>query len=271
MHRCFSASLRTVRAVALAGVLLLGIGHSWAQATQQQEKPAGSDPFAGYHDGLSSFAEKLTASPAQRSAESFKNTLAGLAVPEEFASTRTGSMPVAMKRVQQLRPLLEPILREEGLPPELAAVVLVESGGQATALSPKGARGLWQFMPETARRYGLTVTPQRDERLDVQKSTRAAARYLRDLHGQFGDWRLAFAAYNAGGEAVQRALERNRTNDFRQLISRQSLPLETRQYVPAVVNAMQMFGNTGGKVVAARNVSVGWILYAETHTTTGER
>jgi hypothetical protein len=63
----------------------------------------------------------------------------------------------AIKRVDQLRPIIEPILREESVPPELSAVVLVESGGSITALSPKGARGVWQFMPDTARRYGLVV------------------------------------------------------------------------------------------------------------------
>ena len=72
------------------------------------------------------------------------------------------------------------------------AVVLVESGGRPTALSAKGALGIWQLMPQTARRYGLTVTPEKDERLDVLKATRAAARYLHDLYGQFSDWKLAW-------------------------------------------------------------------------------
>jgi membrane-bound lytic murein transglycosylase D len=82
----------------------------------------------------------------------------------------------AFSRVEALRPQLEPILHEEGIPEELLAVVLIESGGQQEALSRKGALGLWQLMPETARRYGLVVTPEVDERVDVQKSTRAASR-----------------------------------------------------------------------------------------------
>jgi membrane-bound lytic murein transglycosylase D len=162
--------------------------------------------------------------------------------------------------------MIEPILHEERVPTELAAIVLVESGGQPNALSPKGARGVWQFMPDTARRYGLVVSRDRDERLDIQRSTRAAARYLRDLHEQFGDWQLAFAAYNAGGDRVQRAIERNRTSDFAQLSSGQSLPLETRRYVPAVFNAMEKIGNAPGIVAPSRAARVPWILYAETKT-----
>ncbi|HEX7962607.1 MAG TPA: lytic transglycosylase domain-containing protein, partial [Terriglobales bacterium] len=73
----------------------------------------------------------------------------------------------------------------------------------------KGARGLWQFMPETARRYGLVVSESRDERMEITKSSRAAARYLRDLYKQFGDWRLALAAYNAGEQLVEQGVARN--------------------------------------------------------------
>ena len=110
------------------------------------------------------------------------------------------------------------------------------------ALSPKGALGLWQLMPDTARRYGLVVTASRDERLDVEKSTRAAARYLRDLYQQFGSWPLALAAYNAGEQGGPKAVERAGTRDFVQLSSLRLLPQETRNYVPAVLSAMQMLG-----------------------------
>ena len=140
--------------------------------------------------------------------------------------------------MQPLRPLLEPILREQGVPEDLTAVVLVESGGRPEALSAKGARGLWQLMPGTARRYGLVVTPAQDERLDVLKATRAAARYLQDLYAQFGAWDLALAAYNAGEQTVQRALQRSGGNFVRLSAS---LPQETRNYVPAVLAAQPLF------------------------------
>jgi membrane-bound lytic murein transglycosylase D len=164
--------------------------------------------------------------------------------------------------MQQLRPIIEPILREEHVPTDLSAIVLVESGGQPAALSRKGARGLWQFMPDTARRYGLIVNPERDERLDVGRSTHAAARYLRDLYGKFGDWQLTFAAYNAGEDLVQRAMERNRTKDFTLLSNGGSLPLETRRYVPAVINAINRGGNATDFIAVPR---ASWILYAETN------
>lgn len=108
----------------------------------------------------------------------------------------------AVARVTQLKLVLTPILNEEGIPNEVAAVVLVQSAGLIAALSPKGASGIWQFMPETALRYGLTVNPEVDERLDVQKSTRAAARYLKDLRIEFGGWPLALASALLGGDGL---------------------------------------------------------------------
>ncbi|MBI2956796.1 MAG: lytic transglycosylase domain-containing protein [Acidobacteria bacterium] len=123
----------------------------------------------------------------------------------------------------------------EGVPAELVAVGWVESRFNAAAVSPKGARGIWQLMPATARQYGLVVTPQRDERTDLERSTRAAARYLADLYARFGDWPLALAAYNAGPERVEAALGRGRSRDFSAL--RPWLPVETRLYVPAVLAA----------------------------------
>ncbi len=111
-------------------------------------------------------------------------------------------------------PMLAGILRAHRLPPGLLGVAAVESGFNPAALSPKGARGLWQLMPETARRYGLAVESERDDRLDPAKSTHAAARYMNDLYARFQDWPLALAAYNAGEGRVERALVRRGTGDF---------------------------------------------------------
>jgi hypothetical protein len=136
-------------------------------------------------------------------------------------------------------PSLVNILREKGLPASLMGVAAVESGFDPTALSPKGARGLWQLMPETARRYGLAVELERDERLDPVKSTHAAARYMRDLYTQFQDWPLTLAAYNAGENRVERAVNRTGTSDFWTLSRQGALPGETRRYVPAVLEKLR--------------------------------
>ncbi len=173
----------------------------------------------------------------------------------------------AVKRMRQLQPELEGILRNEGVPAELVAVVLIESAGRTTASSPREARGLWQFIPATARRYGLAITPLRDDRLDVAKSTRAAARYLRDLYLQFEDWRLALAAYNAGEQAVQRAIDRSGRADFGVLSSTKLLPEETRAYVPAVLAAVSLF-TEGADLTLREGATKNWrsarTLYATT-------
>jgi hypothetical protein len=164
------------------------------------------------------------------------------AAAQHALSLKLASPSAAVARVELLRSTIDPILRGEGVPVEFAAVVLIESGGNTNALSPKGARGLWQLMPDTARRYGLAVDGSRDERVDIEKSTRAASRYLSDLHQQFGSWPLALAAYNTGEQNLQRAITRGRSVDFNILSSSGFLPFETRSYVPAVLAATQSFG-----------------------------
>jgi peptidoglycan lytic transglycosylase D len=120
---------------------------------------------------------------------------------------------------------------------------MVESGFNPLALSPKGARGIWQFMPATAQRYGLPIGPMNDYRTHPEHSTRAAARYLRDLYRQFGDWKLALAAYNWGEDKVQRVIDRTGVRDFDEMSWRGLLPAETRNYVPAVLAVwMKMSG-----------------------------
>lgn len=132
--------------------------------------------------------------------------------------------------------LLGQILTEHGLPTSLLSVAKVESGFNRFALSPKGARGIWQFMPETARRYGLRVGGLLDERTDPERSTHAAALYLKDLYAMFGDWKLALAGYNAGEGRVQRIIRRTGITDFSRMAWLKLLPEETRRYVPAVLS-----------------------------------
>ena len=241
-------------ALALIGALLLGSGIGWGQNAPGTEVSA-TDPFAGYHSSLSKAADKALASPTPLTPAQPQPTPAG----EHIKPPRNENSVVrALTRMQQLRAVIDPILLEEQIPTEMAAIVLVESGGQPAALSPKGARGIWQLMPGTARRYGLVVSSVRDERMDIPKSTHAAARYLRYLYSQFGDWELAIAAYNAGENLIQHAIERHRTRDFSKLSSR-SIPLETQKYVPAVFEAM----SSVGKLAKTTTVRTLWKVFAD--------
>ncbi len=150
-------------------------------------------------------------------------------------------------RYSQHRDTLLRVLAEEQLPPELLAVALVESGFDPLALSPKGARGIWQLMPATAQRYGLTAQAAHDQRTQPEQATRAAARYLRDLFQLFSDWKLALAAYNAGEARVQRAINRAGSRDFDELARRGLLPSETQRYVPAVLAAWGLWSERAQK------------------------
>jgi membrane-bound lytic murein transglycosylase D len=133
--------------------------------------------------------------------------------------------------------MIQRILRERGLPEELAYTAMIESGFSPRAVSRVGAKGLWQFMEATARRYGLTVNRWVDERFDPVKSTVAAAKYLGDLYGLFGHWFLAQAAYNAGEARIGRAITRAKTSDFWALTRTRHLPNETKNFVPQILAA----------------------------------
>lgn len=171
-------------------------------------------------------------------------TVAAPTVPSEQFAKRI-PQPV-LARYGVYRNALRRILLEENLPPQLLAVALVESGFNPLALSPKGALGIWQLMPATAERYGLIVRTKNDHRTHPEHSTRAAAQYLRDLSRQFGDWKLALAAYNWGEDNVQRVINKTGIRDFDEMVRRGLLPLETRKYVPAVMAIWKNWTDNGG-------------------------
>jgi len=143
---------------------------------------------------------------------------------------RVRARPV-LSRAYELMPILRAAFAAEGVPPEIAWLAEAESTMDPSARSPVGAKGLFQLMPATAKSLGLsTMLP--DERADAEKSAHAAAKYLRTLHGKFGDWPLAFAAYNSGEGRVRRLLAAQSARDFAGISSH--LSVETRMYVPKV-------------------------------------
>ena len=149
-----------------------------------------------------------------------------------------------LQRAGRYRTLIGDILRREEMPSDLFYVAVIESGLNPRAYSRSRAVGLWQFMARTGRMMDLKLTHWIDERRDPTKATEAAARYLKDLFAEFGDWRLALAAYNGGPGRVRRAIARAGTNDYWQL----DLPRETKNYVPLFMAAAviakdpQLFG-----------------------------
>ncbi len=130
-------------------------------------------------------------------------------------------------------PIYEKIFREAGIPEEIKYLSIVESKLDPFAVSRVGATGPWQFMPATAKAYGLGMDSYVDERRDPVKACYAAAAYLRDSYMEFGDWLLAIASYNCGKSNVERAVEKAGALDFWAI--RQYLPTETRNYVPAFI------------------------------------
>jgi membrane-bound lytic murein transglycosylase D len=140
----------------------------------------------------------------------------------------------ALERGHRYLPRIREVFAQEGIPRDLAYVALVESAFKPTAYSRAKARGVWQFVRATGRRYGLDVDWWVDERSDPDKATRAAARYLKDLYALFGDWNLALAGYNAGEGKVLRAMRRYHTRDFWALRRTRGLRAETKNYVPLV-------------------------------------
>src|SRR5712671_3503268 len=154
-----------------------------------------------------------------------------------YFRTARGSAIVetGLRRAGRYREMVQRVLREEGVPQDLVFLAQAESAFLPQAVSKAGARGMWQFMSFAGHKYGLEKTWWVDERQDPEKATHAAARDLRDLYDQFGDWYLAMAAYNSGAGTVQHAIERTGYADFWELYRRNVLPKETKNYVPIIL------------------------------------
>jgi peptidoglycan lytic transglycosylase D len=153
-----------------------------------------------------------------------------------YFSTRGRSVfEGAWTRSGKYREMILRIFKEEGIPQDLIYLAQAESGFKPQALSRARARGMWQFMASRGVGYGLRRSWWVDDRQDPEKATRAAARHLKDLYNQFGDWYLAMAAYNSGPGNVQQAVRRTGYADFWELYKRNVLPGETKNYVPIIL------------------------------------
>ncbi|MDP9193632.1 MAG: transglycosylase SLT domain-containing protein [Acidobacteriota bacterium] len=149
-----------------------------------------------------------------------------------FSVDMKDSIQTSLMRSARYRKLIDKALAEQKLPKGLAYLPVIESAYIPTLTSRAGAHGIWQFMPATAREYGLRVDWWVDERADPEHSTRAAATYLRDLYRMFDDWSLALAAYNCGPGRIRRTLAKAGATSFWELLDAGLLPKETRGYVP---------------------------------------
>ncbi len=142
------------------------------------------------------------------------------------------------KRANKYFPIIEPILKEYGIPDDFKYLALIESGLQ-NITSPAGAKGFWQLMPETAKEYGLEVNSNVDERYNLEKSTVAACQYLLEAKKKFGNWTLAAAAYNAGKGGINKRIESQQVNSYYDLL----LVDETARYLPRIVAVKEILNN----------------------------
>lgn len=152
------------------------------------------------------------------------------------------TIEVGLERIGLYEPMFRRVFGEEGVPEGLMYLAQAESTFKPEAVSSSAARGMWQFMAPRGEEYGLRQNWWIDERSDPEKSTRAAARHLRDLFGQFGDWYLAMAAYNAGPGRIERAIREAGTADYWALADSGLLSSQAREYVPTIL-AMALIGS----------------------------
>lgn len=175
---------------------------------------------------------------------------------------RKKSVEIGLQRLGVYRETFQRIFKEEGVPQDLIFLGLVESNYHHNALSSAKAKGIWQFIEDTGRNYGLRIDWWVDERCDFEKSTRSACRYLKDLYEMFGDWYLAMAAYNSGENRILRILSSQPGKSYWEMCEDGNLPRETRNYVPAILASViiskdpDRFGITQRPPMASPFISV---------------
>jgi hypothetical protein len=145
---------------------------------------------------------------------------------------------LAIKRANRAFPIIEPILKKNGIPDDFKYLAVIESG-LVNVVSPAGARGIWQFMPETAKERGMEVNENVDQRYDLEKSTEAACRYFLSAKGKFGSWTLAAASYNGGMTGVNKQIEIQKVSNYYDLL----LTEETSRYVFRILALKEIMKN----------------------------
>lgn len=146
---------------------------------------------------------------------------------------------LVIKRANKVFPIIEPILKRNGVPDDFKYLAVIESS-LVNAVSPAGARGVWQFMPATAKEYGMEVTDQVDERYHIEKSTEAACKYLNDAYKKFGNWTLVAASYNGGMAGINRVLESQQVNSYYDALFYE----ETGRYVFRILALKEIMRNS---------------------------
>jgi membrane-bound lytic murein transglycosylase D len=211
--------------VILVSVVILKL---FTYSTTERKKAVNVAPFAG---------SAFVAAPLEKKAAGYNFAdeampVANKKVNKKFrvslwrhSFSNIGSA-LLQKKASKLFPVIEPILRVYGIPDDFKYIPLLETGLR-DGVSPKGAAGVWQFMPQTARDYGLRVGKGKDERLNLRKSTIAACKYLKELYGEFNSWTLAAAAYNGGSPRVHKAIAKRNQHSYYHL----TLNRETASYV----------------------------------------
>jgi membrane-bound lytic murein transglycosylase D len=227
------------------GVNHLDLGGLASDSEAQKSEPAPIDET----NGITPSADAKVIAKAQAEIKSTHSDLPLMMTDQVagyisyFSNRGRGTFERAFARSGRYHDMMVSILKQEGVPQDLIYLAQAESGFHPLAVSRAGARGIWQFMGSRARGYGLQRSLWVDDRQDPEKSTRAAARHLKDLYAQFGDWYLAMAAYNSGPGTVQAAVKRTGYADFWELYRRNVLPKETRNYVPIILAVTIMAKN----------------------------
>lgn len=248
-----TASLTFLLIILMASLLAGGCGSKRNTPADPLQRMTADDSLASADDGVVLTSKELAAlkSTGQVDKKISDKGMQDVTVQyKHFVRKGRSTVERASQRAEKYLEHSRKAFRDRGMPEELAYLAIVESGYNPVAISPAGAAGAWQFMPFTGTRFGLTQDWWMDERRDPYKSAEAAADYLKKLHGDFNDWHLAIAAYNAGEGKIGRALDKTGTVSFFKLTEKNhtlddkaQLREETKQYVPRFLAICKIMRN----------------------------